>query len=83
MAKTSARETAYQILGEVINEKAYFNLTLKKNMPAELSAEDKRFAALLCAATLENLIGIDYYLSPFIAAKRVHKNILNILRLGA
>jgi 16S rRNA (cytosine967-C5)-methyltransferase len=79
----NARVTAYRVLAEVLDEKAYFNMALKKHLDEGLSPEDKRFTTVLAAVTLENLNGIDYYLTSFITAKRVHKSILNILRLGA
>lgn len=83
MAKYDARYAAYNILRDVTDKKAYYNLTLKEYLKDSMSAEDKRFASSLAALTLEHFITLDYYLKPFISVKRVHAGIMHILRLGA
>ena len=79
----SARRAAYETLSAVLSGGAYTGLALKKNIPAELSDADKRFATRLVRTVLENLLYIDYTLDKMITAKRVHSSVRNVLRLGA
>ena len=79
----TARRAAYNALTAVTRDGAYTSLALKKHVPASLSQEDRRFATFLVRTALENLLRIDYALSGFIRAKRVHGSVRNILRLGA
>ena len=79
----SARKAAYDTLSAVFRDGAYTGLALKKNIPAELSDEDKRFATRLVKTVLENLLYIDYTLDALITSKRVHSCVRNVLRLGA
>lgn len=83
MAKYDSRHAAFDILRDVADKKAYYNLALKEHLKDTMSAEEKRFAASLSALTLEHFITLDYYLKTFITAKRVHAGIMHILRLGA
>lgn len=78
----NARQTALDVLAEVADGGAYLNLSLKKHLPALKTAEDRRFCAALVSTTVQNIIRIDYVLRQFVQAKRVHKVIQNILRLG-
>ena len=79
----SARKAAYDTLNAVLRDGAYTGLALKKNIPAELSDEDRRFATRLVKTVLENLLYIDYTLDVMITSKRVHSSVRNVLRLGA
>jgi 16S rRNA (cytosine967-C5)-methyltransferase len=77
----NARQSALLILSDVLKNKSYLNLALKNRLRRE--TQNKRFITALVSATLENLYRIDYVLARFIAAKRVHTVVRNILRLGA
>ncbi len=78
----NARLTALDTLSGVLKHKAYLNLELKQVLHSGMSVEDRRFITALVSTTLENLYRIDYVLTQFVTAKRVHKVIQNILRLG-
>ncbi len=78
----TARQAALDVLSNVLEKGSYLNLELKKVLRDGFSVEDRRFAAALTSTTIENIGRIDYILDQFISAKRVHKVIKNILRLG-
>jgi 16S rRNA (cytosine967-C5)-methyltransferase len=78
----NARQTALGVLAEVADNGAYLNLSLKKHLPSLKTPEDRRFCAALVSTAVQNIIRIDYVLNQFVTAKRVHKVIQNILRLG-
>ncbi len=78
----SGRKVALQILSDVADSGSYLNLSLKKQLPLLKSAEDRRFAAALVSTAVQHIARIDYVTDQFIQAKRVHKVIRNILRLG-
>ncbi len=77
----NSRQEALLILADVLKNKSYLNLVLKKKLPKD--SEDKRFITALVSTTIENLFRIDYVLAQFTSAKRIHTVIRNILRLGA
>ena len=78
----NARQTALDVLAEVADGGAYLNLSLKKHLPTLKTPEERRFCAALVSTAVQNIIRIDYVLQQFVQAKRVHKVIQNILRLG-
>jgi len=76
----NAREAALEIVKEV-RDGGYLNIVLKRKVDG-LSAEDRRFAAALSYAVLENYIYIDHVIDSFTEGKRIHKEIRDVLRLG-
>lgn len=79
MAKNS-RAAALKIVREV-NEGAYLNLAVKKELSG-LEEADKRFVTALCHTLFENRIKIDFVIDSFTKGKRVHSLIYDILRIG-
>jgi 16S rRNA (cytosine967-C5)-methyltransferase len=78
----NARQAALDVLSDVLEKRAYLNLALKQALRKDVSKEDRRFVTALASATIENLYRIDYVLAGFVTARRVHRVIQNILRLG-
>lgn len=78
----NARETALFVLGRVIKQGSYLNLELKDALRGDMDSIDRRFVTALVSTTVENLYRIDFVISQFVKAKRVHSVIRNILRLG-
>lgn len=74
------RAIAVEILMQV-EEGAFLNLAVKKYLKG-MDAQNRRFTAALVYTTLENLIRIDYVIDYFASAKRMHRYIRNVLRIG-
>ena len=80
-----AREVALNILDEILNNDAYINMALKRNI--DYTSYDKRDINLiteLVYGVVENKIYIDYIIESFasVKMKKISNNILNILRVG-
>lgn len=80
------RETAVYALNDILNEKAYNNIVLRRtfNRNSGLSAVERAFITELVNGTLRNLILIDYIINQFSKTKteKMKPLILNILRTG-
>ena len=80
MSEDKARLKAFLLLDDIIQNKKYANLTLKKSIN-EFDQRDKGFIVALVYGTLDKLISIDYVISLF-AKGKIQPKIKNILRLG-
>lgn len=84
--KMNAREIAVYTLIDVMENKSYNNLSLKKffNDNPTISVQDKAFATELVNGTLRNVIFIDYIINCFSKTKttKMKSLILNILRVS-
>lgn len=80
----NAREVAMQILVEINKDGAYSNISLRKHIDESMSIQDEGLIRELVYGVLENKIYIDYILSKVskIKIKKIHFNIIEILRLG-
>lgn len=80
----NAREVAMKILLDINNNKAYSNLSLNKYLKDVREKDDENLIREIVYGILENIIYIDYILSKAskIKVKKIHKNILEILRIG-
>lgn len=80
------RETAVYALNDILSEKAYNNIVLRRtfNKNASLSVVERAFITELVNGTLRNLILIDYVINSFSKTKtaKMKPLILNILRTG-
>ena len=81
---TNAREVAMKILLDINRNKAYSNLSLNKYLKDVLEKKDENLIREIIYGVLENLIYIDYIISKAskIKLKKIHPNILEILRIG-
>lgn len=75
------RQTALDILLDVMRRHEYLNLALKKYHFAD--PRDQRLVTALVSTVLENYCQIDYVLSHFVRLGRTDPVTLGILRLGA
>lgn len=75
------RKKAYALLTQVLEEKKFSNLALKKGLDG-FSELDKAFITALVYGTIDKIINIDYIISLY-ARGRVQPKVQNILRLGA
>lgn len=80
MSEDKARLQAFYLLDDIIQNKKYANLTLKKSLNG-FDERDKAFICNLVYGTLDKLIHIDYVISAF-AKGKINSKIKNILRLG-
>ena len=64
-AKKSGRALAIQVLGEILQEKAYGNITLRKALKGSSSPMENAFITEIVTLTLRNLILIDYIINGF------------------
>ena len=80
----NARETAMKILIDINKNKAYSNLSLNKYLKDMKEKKDENLIREIIYGILENQIYIDYILSKVskIKIKKIHSNILEILRIG-
>ena len=84
MSARAGEKTALSILGRVLEEGAYFNLTLAEELKSHnLSGKDRSAAVAYGKLTLENLFAVDFALSQVTDISRCKKQIRNILRLAA
>nr|WP_300005803.1 16S rRNA (cytosine(967)-C(5))-methyltransferase RsmB [Tissierella sp.] len=81
---TNARELAMKILLDINLNKAYSNLTLNKYLKDVTEKKDENLIREIIYGVLENLIYIDYIISKAskVKIKKIHPNILEILRIG-
>ena len=82
----NTREIAISAIGNILQEKAYNNITLKKifSEKENLSSEEKAFITQLVNGTIRNVIYIDYIINSFsnTKTKKMKPLILNILRVS-
>lgn len=80
----NARETAMKILIDINKNKAYSNLSLNKYLKDIREKKDENLIREIIYGVLENQIYIDHILSKVskIKIKKIHPNILEILRIG-
>lgn len=82
----NARELAVYTLINIIEQKSYNNLSLKKvfSENKEISSQDRAFITELVNGTLRNIIYIDYVINSFskTKTKKMKPLILNILRIS-
>lgn len=78
------RELAMQILLDVHENKAYSNLEINKYLKEDIDFRDENLIREMVYGVLENNIYLDYIISKAskLAFKKIHKKILEILRLG-
>ncbi len=83
MQGTRARETVLSLLLEVDRAGAWSNLALKKALSENaLDARDAAFVTGLFYGTLENMLRIDYVIALYARARRLHRVVRCILRMG-
>ncbi len=82
MGNSNTRQTALDILTDVLQRGSYTNLALKYGLDGTASDLDKRFVSALVYGTVDNLIHIDYILDSFIKRNKTSEMVINILRLG-
>ena len=82
MGSNNTRQTALDILNDVLQRGSYANLALKYGLDSTAGDLDKRFVSALVYGTLDNLIHIDYILDGFIKRNKTSDMVINILRLG-
>ena len=80
----NTREVSMKILIDVNRNKAYSNLSLNKHLEGNIDKKDENLIREIVFGVLENIIYIDYILSKAskIRVKKIHPNILEILRIG-
>ncbi len=82
----NTREIAIFAIANILQEKAYNNITLKKIFfeNKNLSSEEKAFITELVNGTIRNIIYIDYIINSFSSTKtkKMKPLILNILRIS-
>jgi len=77
------REVALDIINKVLNEGAYSNLLLSDTINnSELNEKDISLLTELTYGTIQYMMTLDYYLSPFIGDKKIKNGIRNILRMA-
>ncbi|MBE7091565.1 MAG: 16S rRNA (cytosine(967)-C(5))-methyltransferase RsmB [Clostridiales bacterium] len=80
MSEDKARHRAFLLLDDIIQNKKYANLTLKKSI-LDFEQRDRSFIVALVYGTLDKLITIDYVISLY-AKGKIQPKIRNILRMG-
>lgn len=80
----NTREISMNILIDINRNKAYSNLSLNKYLDKDMEKRDTNLIREIVFGVLENMIYIDYILSKAskIKIKKIHENILEILRIG-
>ncbi|MGN1317974.1 MAG: 16S rRNA (cytosine(967)-C(5))-methyltransferase RsmB [Lachnospirales bacterium] len=82
----SEREIAVFTISDIINQNAYNNILLRKNLGlhSELTTVQKAFVTQLVNGTLRNLIHIDYIINQFskTPVKKMKPLILNTIRIS-
>ena len=79
----NARKLALDAINNITLKNAYTNIVVNETLSKfELSNEDKSFFTALVYGTIQNLITLDYYISPFINTKKTKPWIKNILYLS-
>ena len=83
MAK-NPREIAMNILVDINENKAYSNIILNKYLERDIDPRDENFIREIVYGVLENKLYIDYIISKAskVKIKKIHYNILEILRIG-
>ena len=75
----NARKLAVEAIDKILDKKAYSNIIVNEFLTKyELSFEDKNLFTNLVYGTLQNLMTIEYYLSPYLKKKPKHY-IMNLL----
>ncbi len=80
MSEDKVRLQAFYLLDDIIQNKKYSNLTLKKALEP-FEKRDKAFISAIVYGTLDKLINIDYVISVY-AKGKIHSKVRNILRMG-
>lgn len=80
----NAREISMKILLDINRNKAYSNLTISSYLSEKIEKLDENLIREIVYGVLENMIYIDYIISKAskIKIKKIHPNILEILRIG-
>ncbi len=84
--KTTARQTALDVLLKIFKDNAYSNLALDAALKkTRLDVREKAFASALVYGTCERLITLDYALEKYLSKPigKLKPQVLAILRLGA
>ena len=82
----SARYSAYTVLLEIEKNDAYSSIALNLVLnSADLNSQDRAFATSIVYGVCERKLSLDYNLSLYLKSplKKLKKNILTILRVGA
>ncbi|RKD27835.1 16S rRNA (cytosine967-C5)-methyltransferase [Caminicella sporogenes DSM 14501] len=85
MEKVNARKIALKILSDIEENGAYSNIAINKTLKTkDISTLDRRFISQLVYGVLENKLYLDFIIKNFSKTKikKIHVDILNILRLG-
>ncbi len=80
MSEDKVRLQAFYLLDDIIQNKKYSNLTLKKAIEG-FEQRDRSFISALVYGTLDKLINIDYIISQY-AKGKIQAKVRNILRMG-
>lgn len=78
------RETAMKVLLDINTKESYSNIQINNYLNKNIDIRDQNLVRELVYGVLENKIYIDYIISKVskIKIKKIHPNILEILRLG-
>lgn len=83
MGKTE-REISFAVLNDIYNKDAFSNIALEKYLKLENDKRKQNFVRELVYGVLENNIFIEHIISKSskVKMKKIHKNILIILKMG-
>ena len=78
------REIAMKILIDINEKDAYSNIVINRHLDKDIDSRDESFIREIVYGVLENKLYIDYIISKAskIKLKKIHYNILEILRIG-
>ena len=78
------REIALKILVDIDNENAYSNIQINKKMNKDMDIRDQNLVREIVYGIIENKLYIDYIIcnASKVKLKKIHPNILEILRIG-
>lgn len=78
------REIAMKILIDINEKDAYSNIVINRHLDKDIDSRDESFIREVVYGVLENKLYIDYIISKAskIKLKKIHYNILEILRIG-
>ncbi len=81
---TNSREIAMEILMDIHQNNAYSNKSIERHLNSSISFQDENLIRELVYGVIENKIYIDYILAKAssVKMKKIHKNIIEILRTG-
>ena len=81
----NSREVAFNVLMEIEEKKSYSNIALNKHLKKIDKDVSPNFVRELVYGVLENQIYLDYMIrkKSKIRLKKIHRKILNILRIGS